>query len=120
MKFLKKLLTFILIIGLIVTYADEIGGIIRTVRNQLTVPDDLTRAERTVYSYAAAHGLSYGDYPASLIELLERNPETKTFVLEYPTREDRAYDLSEYADATTVPLFLQWDQRWGMNPTAPT
>ena len=113
MKFLKKLLILVLILGLAAIYADEIVGIIRTAHYHLTAPDDLTRAERTVYSYAAAHGLSYGDYPASLIELLERNPETKNFVLEYPKRNDSDYDLSEYEDCDAVPLFLQWDQRWG-------
>ena len=113
MKFLKKLLILVLILGLAATYADEIVGIIRTAHYHLTAPDDLTQAERTVYSYAAAHGLSYGDYPASLIELLERNPETEAFVLEYPNRDDGAYDLSEYEDCDAVPLFLQWDQRWG-------
>ena len=75
--------------------------------------DPSTVAELTVMEYADAHGLSYGDYPQSLIELLERNPETEEFVLEYPIYEQEDFDLSEYEDCETVPLFLQWDQRWG-------
>ena len=72
-----------------------------------------TDVELLVKTYAAAHGVRYADYPESLIELLERNPETRTFVLEYPTWEPVDYDLSEYGELEGVPLFLQWDQRWG-------
>lgn len=77
-----------------------------------------TQAELTVKAYADAHGLRYSDYPEILIELLERNPETETFVLEYPLKKDTPseIDLSEYESCETVPLFLQWDQRWGYIP----
>ena len=79
------------------------------------VPTPSTDAERKVYEYAEAHGLSYRDYPQSLIDLLERNPETEQFVLEYPTasKETFSIDLSEYENCEAVPLFMQWDQRWG-------
>lgn len=74
-----------------------------------------TETERKVWEYAKAHGLSYWDYPESLIALLERNPETEQFVLEYPvaSKTAAAIDLSEYESAASVPLFMQWDQRWG-------
>lgn len=72
-----------------------------------------TETELKVKAYAEEHGLYYGEYPASLVELLERNPETESFVLEYPFREAGEVDLSEYADCETVPLFLQWDPQWG-------
>ena len=74
-----------------------------------------TDAERTVYNYAKENGLSYRNYPQSLIDLLERNPEAEKFVLEYPTASKEAFsiDLSEYADSPSIPLFMQWDQRWG-------
>ena len=74
---------------------------------------DPTQAEQRVYDYAREHGYSYGDYPESLIDLLARNPETEAFVLEYPSRREEQYDLKEIADRETVPLFLQWDRRWG-------
>lgn len=72
-------------------------------------------AEKTVEAFAHSNGLTLGDYPESLIELLERNPETKDFVLSYPLEKDKTHkvDLSEYSDSETVPLFLQWDKRWG-------
>lgn len=78
-----------------------------------TLPD--TEAGRKIQAYAQQHGLSLRDYPQSLIDLLERNPETEQFVLEYPVASKEAFsvDLSEYTDCETVPLFMQWDQRWG-------
>ena len=78
---------------------------------------DLSVKEK-ILRYAEANGLTYEDYPESLIALLERNPETEKFVLEYPTasKQSLAVDLSEYETCKTVPLFLQWDQRWGYMP----
>ena len=72
----------------------------------------------TIIAFARKHFIPYKAYPQSLIDLLERNPETETFVLEYPLKYDKrdSVDLSEYASATQVPLFLQWDQRWGYLP----
>lgn len=77
-----------------------------------------TRGEQLAFAYAQEHGLSYGDYPEELIALLDRNPETSTFVLEYPLKKDLRpkIDLTEYAGCETVPLFMQWDQRWGYLP----
>lgn len=72
-----------------------------------------TDAEKTVKAFAESHGISYGAYPESLIELLERNPETEEFVLNYPFREDVVAELGAYDKEDGVPLFLQWDRRWG-------
>ena len=75
----------------------------------------LTDTERIVKAYADEHHISFNRYPESLIDLLERNPETETFVLEYPLKKDAQIhvDLSGYKGSTCVPLFLQWDQQWG-------
>ena len=53
-----------------------------------------TGAEQQVMAYARENGISYAEYPASLIGLLERNPETEEFVLGYPFREEARADLS--------------------------
>ena len=74
---------------------------------------DRTEAEQLVKAHCEKMGISYGQYPQSLIELLERNPETKDFVLNYPFREKADYDLSEFELGDSIPLFLQWDPRWG-------
>ncbi len=101
----RKLLILLLALALIA------GGIWFAVQR---IPEP-SAARDKVQAYAEEHGLSLRDYPESLIELLERNPETEAFVLEYPTahRQTAAVDLSEYEASDTVPLFLQWDQRWG-------
>jgi len=77
-----------------------------------------TETQWKIYQYAQENGISYGAYPDSIIDLLARNPETERFVLEYPTAKDQDFeiDLSEYAAGETVPLFMQWDQRWGYLP----
>lgn len=73
---------------------------------------DRTQTEVKVKTYAEENGLHFVQYPKSLIELLERNPETEEFVLGYPLRQEREVNLSG-VDRQTVPLFLQWDPRWG-------
>lgn len=73
---------------------------------------DRTETEIRVKSFADENDLHFAQYPESLIELLERNPETEDFVLQYPLRENQEPDLSGY-DRKRVPLFLQWDPMWG-------
>ena len=70
-------------------------------------------AELKVKAYAEEMGISYGEYPESLIELLERNPETESFVLNYPFREKGTLEPLNYDLSNGTPLFLQWDTRWG-------
>jgi len=69
----------------------------------------------TVMAFAQENDLDYDLYPESLIGLLERNPETEAFVLNYPLEYDKDHivDLSEYENSESVPLFMQWDPRWG-------
>ena len=74
---------------------------------------DRTETELKVKAFAEEHGIFYSEYPKSLIELLERNPETEAFVLNYPFRDDTEIDLSEYDLSEGVPLLMQWDHRWG-------
>lgn len=54
-------------------------------------------------------------YPESLIALLERNPETREFVMNYPKNKDKSFEIDLSGEVTpgTIPLFLQWDTRWG-------
>lgn len=54
-------------------------------------------------------------YPESLVALWERNPETEDFVLGYFENKDKhqEIDLADEVEQGTIPLFLQWDMRWG-------
>lgn len=67
-----------------------------------------------VMVYANEKGIPFSAYPDSLIDLLERNPETEEFVLNYPFRpEEETVDLRGYDLERSMPLFLQWDPQWG-------
>ncbi len=54
-------------------------------------------------------------YPESLLALLEKNPEAENFVLHYLEKKngDAEIDISGEVSEGTIPLFLQWDERWG-------
>jgi hypothetical protein len=104
------LLLFLLLSGLgTLLFGDKLLDVYRNLTFDW---ENATPAERTVKAFADEKGIPYGSYPRSLIELLDRNPETADFVLNYPFREKEAYDLNGL-DRSSVPLFLQWDSRWG-------
>ena len=65
--------------------------------------------------FALQHNFSVEEYPNEVIELLEKNSETEEFVLYYPLRKDSysTETLDEALGQNHVPLFLQWDNRWG-------
>lgn len=54
-------------------------------------------------------------YPEELIALVLKNQETVDYVADYPEKSQKNYviDLSKEAASSTVPLLLQWDERWG-------
>lgn len=53
--------------------------------------------------------------PDELVSLYDRNPEARQFVLNYDQYHNNppAINLSEFAHSQTVPLLMQWDERWG-------
>lgn len=65
-----------------------------------------------------AHIKSSGDYPEILIETAEKCPQTIDFVYAYPEKHDKRFDidLSSETHGGSVPLFIQWDERWGYEP----
>ncbi|MCI9486042.1 MAG: hypothetical protein HFI64_03525 [Lachnospiraceae bacterium] len=57
-----------------------------------------------------------GEYPEFLRSFLESTPEAAEFVYHYPEYKDRKaepVDLSGECAEGEVPLFIQWDKRWG-------
>lgn len=68
-----------------------------------------------ILAFAKEHSLKPSDWPSELVKLLEKNPETEEYVLNYPLLKDRQQDidLSELTGTGSVPLLLQWDTRWG-------
>ncbi len=73
------------------------------------------RTDARVLAFALDNGLELSDYPQEMLNLLERNLETEAFVLNYPLEygERQEIDLTDFEDTEGVPLFMQWDPRWG-------
>ena len=109
-KWLKRTVTAFLVLAIAVVGAVKFPLIWREVTFHWT---EHTDAELQVKAYADEMGVSYWKYPESLIDLLERNPETEEFVLEYPFRNEQPLEIFEYDLSEGVPLMMQWDQRWG-------
>lgn len=55
------------------------------------------------------------DIPEVLLEFAEKYPEASDFVAEYPQKKDLhpEIDLEQEVEKGTIPLFIQWDERWG-------
>lgn len=72
-------------------------------------------SESKMERFMRVHNIDSSAYPQELLDLMERNPETEDFVVQYPVNKDKTFDidLSEYKNAKTVPLLMQWDERWG-------
>ena len=68
-----------------------------------------------IATFAAENDLSVYEYPDELIKLMQNNPETEDFVLNYPLKKDEVveFTLEECEDCDSVPLLMQWDARWG-------
>lgn len=83
--------------------------------NQESSNSSYPDADKIISAFAKEHQLELSDWPDNLRELLEKNPEAEEFVLQYPLKKDETpdIDLSEYVGSSEVPLFLQWDERWG-------
>lgn len=59
----------------------------------------------------------YKEYPEPLFKILTKNPETLNFVLDYPSKKDTpAATTIGPVTKGTIPLLLQWDERWGYAP----
>ena len=73
--------------------------------------DPLEKLER----FAKMHDLPADSWPDYMVELLQKNPDTESFVLNYPflkgTLEE--VDLSHLIGTGKVPKLYQWDHRWG-------
>lgn len=64
------------------------------------------------WQYISEH---QNEYPQSLLKLALRNKETIPFVAGYPSRNENQLSmmLNKEIKEETIPLLMQWDQRWG-------
>ena len=68
--------------------------------------------------FAQDNNLSLSEWPDEVVELMEKYPQTEEFVLNYPLLKDKTFeiDISDSVYQYEVPLFIQWDERWGYSP----
>lgn len=74
--------------------------------------------EADTYPQAKILLVKHEEYPEILLELAGNRPETLEFVINYPayiSSNHSATDISVSKDYTAgnIPLFIQWDKRWG-------
>ena len=93
---------------------DAIAVFSQSVQPAETVAPD-SAAMQMVQAFAREQGLTLADWPEELIVLLDKNPETEEFVLQYPLKKDNhpTYDLEDCLGSSQMPLLIQWDERWG-------
>lgn len=86
-----------------------------------TVPQD-TSPEGIMESFLTENGLSRADYPEFVLECYEKSAqlygeyfEAQDFLLNYPLKYGvkQTVDISDVDPSEGVPLFMQWDDRWG-------
>ena len=116
----KKMRTGIILLLLVTIIIGAAGSIVVHQRNAengsyLSAASAKGSPEAIIKEYANSHHIAYSEYPEEIVELFERNEETRDFVLSYPEEHNKKHevDMSEYENCETVPLFMQWDKRWG-------
>ena len=83
--------------------------------NHITSEDISDETVERVKDFAQTHEMKISDWPDNILAMLDKNPETEEFVLNYPLKKDKKTDISieEYVNTENVPLMMQWDERWG-------
>ncbi len=113
----SRFLFIIFLIALIVFFMASKCKKENKITHEVSSDHYLADADDLIADFAKKHGLQTNAWPDDLIGLLENNPETKDFVLNYPLKKDKDFkiDLSCYKNSREIPLLMQWDERWGYN-----
>ena len=85
----------------------------------LTYPENAT-AEQMLEVFMDYYDLSLSDYPQVVREAFATAKENLDYLLNFPFLKDVQHevDISGYDVSEGVPLFIQWDARWGYLPYA--
>ena len=63
------------------------------------------------------------DYPQELLVMASKKPETINFVVDYPkhktSTDNTPIDIRNDYKKGEIPLFMQWDERWGYDKYGP-
>ena len=70
------------------------------------------------YSHQSYETAMHEQLPDSLIEFEQKYPEATDFVENYHKYKNKSFDLdvSHEVRKDNIPLFIQWDKRWGQFP----
>jgi len=80
----------------------------RAVLNEMAVSNERIKA------IVDTENATPGTYPEDVLKMIYNNPETLDFVEAYPEKKDSgASDCIGEVTQGTVPLLIQWDERWG-------
>lgn len=71
--------------------------------------------EQKLEKFAKKNDLDLSEWQKDYIEKAEQNPELEEFVLNYPLKKDKQpkINLNDLRNCDSVPLLMQWDERWG-------
>lgn len=111
----KKLGCLLEILLVIIIVSVSVAFIFHSRQSAEKLDDMDSDTAAVLEAFMEEHALSIRDYPQELLDLLEANPETEEFVLNYPLlkNKDTVVDLAEHRNSKQVPLLMQWDTRWG-------
>lgn len=73
-------------------------------------------AQKIISDFAKKNNIDINEYPEKLFELLDKEKKSADFVLNYPTEKfkEQTVELTqEEKETDEMPLFIQWDKRWG-------
>ncbi|CEO24131.1 C39 family peptidase [Paraclostridium sordellii] len=84
----------------------------------ITRNEIINNLEKQAYSNSKINSIlkNIDKYPSELLELLSKNIETVDFVYDYPDhlqKNKKSISIKDYYKSGEIPLFLQWDEKWG-------
>lgn len=84
----------------------------------ITRNEIINNLEKQAYSNSKINSIlkNIDKYPSELLELLSKNIETVDFVYDYPNhlqKNKKSISIKDYYKSGEIPLFLQWDEKWG-------
>lgn len=115
-KFLKVgvLLLILYLVWLLIVYIDSEHRESRTCKSENEEKHEVNSTFEEPQPSMGRNEFLPEDYPEELIELLQKNPETKEFVLDYPLKKNSySRESLKELNEDEIPLLIQWDSRWG-------
>lgn len=116
------LMLIIIIVGLLYIALIKINNTKHDSTNLSGVNNEVIKKleEQSSSNYKVKHILNNTDkYPESLLTMLSKNIETVDFVYNYPKNilkeNNKNISIKKYYTPGEIPLFIQWDEKWGYN-----